>query len=297
MFERYTERGRRVVFFARYEASVFGADAIEPEHIFLGVLREDKQTIRRMLQDTNIERDHIIEAIRKGVGPELKFPTTVDLPLSKPSKKVLMYAQEESDRRQHRYIGAKHILLGVFRDRKSTPCKILRDLGGNIDAMVEAIDETFRQDQQSMLDDVQKKRSVRTILDDETIETMRAIARSREQSTVQPMDLLLTLAGEDRWLFAFFSGRLVPEANVSKLLADHYTNSYENRSRDQLSEGIEEVITHTLEVVAELESDRIENVHLLIGLLRTDDPDVAKLLAEWGIEEQRVLDTLRQARG
>ncbi|MBA2646884.1 MAG: Clp protease N-terminal domain-containing protein, partial [Pyrinomonadaceae bacterium] len=50
MFERYTEKARRVIFFARYEASQFGAPAIEPEHLLLGLMREDKTLTARFLQ-------------------------------------------------------------------------------------------------------------------------------------------------------------------------------------------------------------------------------------------------------
>ncbi|MDQ3256655.1 MAG: hypothetical protein M3R15_22655, partial [Acidobacteriota bacterium] len=49
MFERYTEKARRVIFFARYEASQFGAPAIEPEHLLLGLMREDKTLTARFL--------------------------------------------------------------------------------------------------------------------------------------------------------------------------------------------------------------------------------------------------------
>ena len=55
MFERYTERARRVIFFARYEASQFGSHAIETEHLLLGLIREDKNLTNRFLQAPSIE--------------------------------------------------------------------------------------------------------------------------------------------------------------------------------------------------------------------------------------------------
>ena len=61
MFERYTEKARRVIFFARYEASQFGAPAIEPEHLLLGLMREDKTLTSRFLQRAQAS----LEAIRK----------------------------------------------------------------------------------------------------------------------------------------------------------------------------------------------------------------------------------------
>ena len=63
MFERYTEKARRVIFFARYEASQFGAPAIEPEHLLLGLMREDKTLTGRFFPRAQIS----IESIRKEI--------------------------------------------------------------------------------------------------------------------------------------------------------------------------------------------------------------------------------------
>src|SRR5215471_3676793 len=81
MFERYTEKARRVIFFARYEASQFGSPYIETEHLLLGLLREDKALTNRFL------RSHAsVESIRKQIEGHTtireKVSTSVDLPLS-----------------------------------------------------------------------------------------------------------------------------------------------------------------------------------------------------------------------
>src|SRR6202140_4779469 len=94
MFERYTEKARRVIFFARYEASQFGSAQIETEHLLLGVLREDKALANRFLRSAAT-----VESIRQQIE-ELatrsgKVSTSVDLPLSHESKRVLAYAAEE----------------------------------------------------------------------------------------------------------------------------------------------------------------------------------------------------------
>src|SRR5205807_42309 len=69
MFERYTEKARRVIFFARYEASQFGAPAIEPEHLLLGLMREDKTLTGRFFPRAQIT----IESIRKDIPHLLEF--------------------------------------------------------------------------------------------------------------------------------------------------------------------------------------------------------------------------------
>src|SRR5437667_2748625 len=128
MFERYTEKARRVIFFARYEASHFGSPHIETEHLLLGLLREDKQLTNRFL------RSHAsIESIRKQIEGRTmirdKVSTSVDLPLSQECKRVLAYAAEEAERLSHKHIGTEHLLLGLLREEKSFAAEILNERG------------------------------------------------------------------------------------------------------------------------------------------------------------------------
>src|SRR2546421_7642590 len=103
MFERYTERARRVIFFARYEASQFGSTTIETEHLLLGLIREDRNLASRFL------RNHPFEGIRKEIEHRSmireKVSTSIDLPLSNECKRILAYAAEEMERLNHRHIG------------------------------------------------------------------------------------------------------------------------------------------------------------------------------------------------
>ena len=128
MFERYTEKARRVIFFARYEASQFGSPYIESEHLLLGLIREDKALANRFL------RSHAaIESIRKQVESHTtvreKVSTSVDLPLSHECKRVLSYAAEEAERLSHKHIGTEHLLLGLLREEKSFASEILHERG------------------------------------------------------------------------------------------------------------------------------------------------------------------------
>src|SRR3982750_1916476 len=133
MFERYTEKARRVIFFARYEASQFGAPAIEPEHLLLGLMREDKTLTGRFFPRAQVS----IESIRKEIeGRTLlreKISTSVELPLAPETKHVLAYAHEESDRLQHRHIGTEHLLLGLLREERSMAAEILFGMGITLD--------------------------------------------------------------------------------------------------------------------------------------------------------------------
>src|SRR5881227_2981251 len=98
MFERYTEKARRVIFFARYEASQFGAPAIEPEHLLLGLMREDKTLTARFLARAQASLESIRKEIEGRAPLREKISTSVELPLAPETKRVLAYAHEESDR-------------------------------------------------------------------------------------------------------------------------------------------------------------------------------------------------------
>src|SRR4026209_143114 len=139
MFERYTEKARRVIFFARYEASQFGAPAIEPEHLLLGRMREDKTLTGRFFPRAQVS----IESIRKEIeGRTLlreKISTSVELPLAPETKHVLANAHEESDRLQHRHIGTEHLLLGLLREERSMAAEILYERGLRLNAVRDEI--------------------------------------------------------------------------------------------------------------------------------------------------------------
>lgn len=129
MFERYTEKARRVIFFARYEASEFGSPVIDTEHLLLGLVREEKLVCFRWVPKA--QPDAIRAAVETWVQRQAKIPTSVDLPLSKASKSILEYAKEEADRLNHKHIGTEHLLLGLLRE-DCRAAALLKELGADV---------------------------------------------------------------------------------------------------------------------------------------------------------------------
>jgi hypothetical protein len=141
MFERYTEKARRTIFFARYEASQFGGPYIETEHLLLGLLREDKALANRFL------RSHAaVESMRKQIeghtAPREKVSTSVDLPLSHECRRVLAYGAEESERLNHKHIGTDHLLLGLLREEECFAAQLLREQGLTLDSVREEVQQS-----------------------------------------------------------------------------------------------------------------------------------------------------------
>jgi ATP-dependent Clp protease ATP-binding subunit ClpC len=134
MFERYTEKARRVIFFARYEASQFGSFYIETEHLLLGILREDKTFTNRFLR-SHASVASIRQQIEAHTTIREKVSTSVDLPLSNEAKRVLAYAAEEAERLGHKHIGTEHLFLGLLREEDSFAAQLLKERSIQIDSI------------------------------------------------------------------------------------------------------------------------------------------------------------------
>lgn len=134
MFDRYTEKARRVIFFARYEAGEYGSTSIDTEHMLLGLLREDRALMHHLRLDSSPEiRDEIEKVIRRGT----RVSTSVEIPLSVDSKRALQFAGEEADRLADRHIATQHILLGILRVEESLAAKLLQARGARPNAIRE----------------------------------------------------------------------------------------------------------------------------------------------------------------
>src|SRR5574341_1267662 len=129
MFERYTERARRVLFFARYEASQLGSISIETEHLLLGLIREGKGLTSRIFARSHLSLENIRKEIEGRTVFREKVSTSVEIPFSAETKRVLQFAAEEADRLLHNYIGTDHLLLGILREERSVAASILMEKG------------------------------------------------------------------------------------------------------------------------------------------------------------------------
>jgi len=128
MFDRFTEKARRVIFFARYEASQYGSSVIDTEHLLLGLVREDKEFVWRFLDcGAAAVRTEVEKSITRGA----RIATSVEMPLSEDAKRILNLAMDESDRLGHRHVGTEHILVGMLLVEESMAARVLAAQGVN----------------------------------------------------------------------------------------------------------------------------------------------------------------------
>ena len=132
MFEKYNEKARRALFFARYESSKLGSKVIESEHILLGVLREGEEIIKEIFGRFNVKPDDIRREIEGDRVFVERVSSTQELPLSEESKKILAYASHEAESMMHPYVGTEHLLIGILRVDPCVAGRILMSRGFNL---------------------------------------------------------------------------------------------------------------------------------------------------------------------
>lgn len=135
MFARYTEYAKRVIFFARYEASQHGSLQIATEHLLLGLFRGDRRLARKLLGSGGLLKRYTsssssMESIRRNVSVVgQKISSSQDLPLTTELKRVIKYAAEEADHGTDPHIRSKHLVVGLLREEHSLAAKLLNNMG------------------------------------------------------------------------------------------------------------------------------------------------------------------------
>jgi ATP-dependent Clp protease ATP-binding subunit ClpA len=128
MFERFTDRSRRVVVLAQEEARLLGHNYIGTEHLLLGLIAEDESVAARTLRALGITLDSAREQARQVVGPSHEEPTG-HIPFTPRAKKVLELSLREALSLKSGYIGTEHLLLGLVTEGKGVGAQILVKLG------------------------------------------------------------------------------------------------------------------------------------------------------------------------
>ena len=130
MYERFTDRARKVMQLANQEAQRFNHDYVGTEHILLGLLKEGSGVAANVLRNLlNTDLDKIRAEVLKLVQPGPDMPTMGKLPHTPRAKKVIEYSLEEARNLNHNYVGTEHLLLGLLREQEGVAAQVLMNLG------------------------------------------------------------------------------------------------------------------------------------------------------------------------
>jgi len=133
MFNRFTERARKVILLAKEEAKRFNHDYIGTEHILLGLVREGEGVAAAVLASLGLNPDKIRFAVEKLVQPGPATIISGDIPFTPKAKRVIELAMEEARELGHNYIGTEHLLLGLIREGEGVASQVLINLGLDLD--------------------------------------------------------------------------------------------------------------------------------------------------------------------
>ena len=250
MFERYTERARRAIFFARYEASAFGSEWIETHHLLLGVLQD--HDLARLFLKSEDAPEKIRKDLETRFPPVTMTPVSRDLPLSKHSKRVLAYAAEEAERLESKSIGSGHLLLGLLREDGGEAAKVLGEQGLRL-AEARQILATIPASEPGV-----SREALHRLIDELPEERLDSAGRS-----------LQALAEEIHFAPTSGIGYLGPPATAARY-----------------SEKLRRALFFARYEASQLGSPTIESEHLLLGLLREDKMLAVRFLMTHGVIEE-----------
>ncbi len=133
MFNRFTERARKVIILAKEEARRLQHNYIATEHLLLGILKEGEGVAAAVLHRMDINFEKVKREIEKLVEPGVNIGKSGDMPFTPRAKKALELSGEEARAMGHNYIGTEHLLLGLMREGEGIAAQVLHGFGLNID--------------------------------------------------------------------------------------------------------------------------------------------------------------------
>jgi ATP-dependent Clp protease ATP-binding subunit ClpA len=131
MFERFTDRSRRVVILAQEEARMLDHNYVGPEHVLLGLVHEGQGVAARALTELDISLSAVREQVEELIGRGQQAPSG-HIPFTPRAKKVLELSLREALQLGHNYIGTEHILLGILREGDSVAAQVLVRMGTDL---------------------------------------------------------------------------------------------------------------------------------------------------------------------
>lgn len=138
MFERFTEKARRVVVYAQEEARMLNQNYIGTEHLLLGLIREQDGIAAKALESLNISLEDVHAQVEDLIGRGTFVPTG-HIPFTPRAKKVLELSLREALQLGHNYIGTEHILLGLIREGEGVAAQVLLNLGADLEKVRSAV--------------------------------------------------------------------------------------------------------------------------------------------------------------
>src|SRR3990167_926134 len=139
MYERFTDRARKVMQLANQEAQRLNHECIGTQHILLGLVKEGSGAAAQVLKKLGVDLRDVRAESEKLIQPGQMPPTMGKLPQTPRAKQVIEYAMEEARNLNHNYVGTEHLLLGLLREQEGVAAQVLMNLGLKLEEVREEV--------------------------------------------------------------------------------------------------------------------------------------------------------------
>ncbi|MCH8978063.1 MAG: hypothetical protein IH945_02325 [Armatimonadetes bacterium] len=281
MWQRFTERARKVVFYAQEEAQKFGEGYVSTEHLLLGLCRESDSVAARVLERLGVSLKRVRKEVEKQL-PRGETRHSQDMALTPRAKRVIDLAYDEARNLNNNYIGTEHLLLGLIREGDGLAGRVLAKLGVELDRS--------RREVMTLQDTDVGGPAGRGFQDSPgySVLAAQAIRFAEEEAAlfesdgkVDPAHLLITLA-TDRSCAASRVLKLmqVSPDDLAAAVRSLMPKREAPPSRVIRAEQFDDVLTAAMEIAVKFDCSGVCTEHLLLALVSCDDPIVKAVLRD-----------------
>jgi ATP-dependent Clp protease ATP-binding subunit ClpA len=295
MFDRLTDRARKVLGLSRQECQRFHHDYIGTEHILLALLLEGSGVAADVLKNLDVDPRKIRKEVERLITPGASATTMGQIPFTSSARKVLELALEESNNLGHDYIGTEHLFLGLIREEKGIAAQVLRKLNIRLESVLAHVHE--------LLGMGEAPAEGQSVGDSLTGRARRAMNLARAEAERFRHDRI----GTEHMLL----GLVWEETTIGGELSNLLLRGVRAEAEKRMTPGTEPVaqgrlpLTPAAVTVMELASqeardlghERVGIGHLLVGLIREKEGIAAKVLSEAGIRLEDALADVRNRPG
>jgi ATP-dependent Clp protease ATP-binding subunit ClpA len=295
MFDRLTDRARKVLGLSRQECQRFNHDYIGTEHILLALLVEGSGVAADVLKNLDVDPRKIRKEVERLITPGASAATMGQIPFTPGARKVLELALEESNSLGHNYIGTEHLFLGLIREEKGIAAQVLRKLNIRLESVLAHVHELL-----GMGEAPAEGQSVGDSLTGRARRAMnlaRAEAERFRHDRIGTEHILLGLVWEETTIGGELSNLLL--RGVLAEAEKRMTPGTEPvaQGRLPLTPAAMTVMELASQEARDLGHERVGTGHLLVGLIREKEGIAAKVLSEAGIRLEDALADVRKRPG
>ncbi len=305
MWQRFTERARKVVFYAQEEAQKFGEGYVSTEHLLLGLVRESDSVAAQVLEAIGVSLNRIRIEVEKQVPRGDARPSS-DMTLTPRAKRVIDLSYEEARGLGNNYIGTEHLLLGLLRERDGLAGRVLQKLGLEVEIVrpnVMRIQEAADQKRDTRADPAKPKQEPepRAYAWDEYDETTkRAILLADEMAKaegalqVTPYYLLKALLTfENSAALQALANLNIDPAKLDAALEENQVWAH-GAPPIQLSPYARKIIDRTTVEADSLGQETVGSDSLLLGMVFGNSDGIGRIVRECGAHPLQLRDMIKE---